>query len=377
MTSIKAPFDPRPVVLVSLDWYLPAYRAGGPIRSISNLVSALGDAVDFRIVCGDRDLGENLPVDAPIGEWTALGNAQVLRLPPEEWTTTRWRALIQEIEPDRLYLNSLYSGPFGRLPWRVAKSMTLPTTLAPRGMLGAGALAIKPLRKKAWLWMQHITGQYANIFWHASTTQEAKDIRRWFPAAQIQVALNLPLPFDPASKANDDGRIHLLSVGRIHTIKNYRFGLAVAKALAEQGTPVTYRIVGPLEDLDEAHRLRAEAGEVTLELTGAMPPSNVREHYAWSQLVLVPSFNENFGHAVAEGVSTARPVIVSDQTAWTDIDPGITVDCLPLQTSAWLASAKRLLAMAPADCLAHSQATHTRCLLDAHHLANQLSLFES
>ena len=86
---------------------------------------------------------------------------------------------------------------------------------------------------------------------------------------------------------------------------------------------------------------------------------------------------ENFGHAVAEGFSTARPVIVSDQTAWTDIDPGITVDCLPLQTSAWLASAKRLLAMAPADCLAHSQSTHTRCLLDAHHLANQLSLFES
>ena len=56
MTSDKAT---RPVVLVAIDWYLPAYRAGGPIRSIANLVAALGDEIDFRIVCGNRDLGES------------------------------------------------------------------------------------------------------------------------------------------------------------------------------------------------------------------------------------------------------------------------------------------------------------------------------
>ena len=67
MTSIEGK---RPVVLVAIDWYLPAYRAGGPIRSIANLVAALGDEIDFRIVCGNRDLGDSqdLPIQTEI--WT-------------------------------------------------------------------------------------------------------------------------------------------------------------------------------------------------------------------------------------------------------------------------------------------------------------------
>ena len=73
--------DPRPVVLVAIDWYLPAYRAGGPIRSVANLVAALGDDLDFRIVCGDRDLGaaDLLPVE--MDQWQPHGKASILYLP--------------------------------------------------------------------------------------------------------------------------------------------------------------------------------------------------------------------------------------------------------------------------------------------------------
>lgn len=375
MTSSKAQPNARAVILVAIDWYLPAYRAGGPIRSLSNLVSALGDSVDFRIVCGDKDLGDSHPVQAPIGQWEPVGLAQVLRLPPSEWTQARWQALIQEIQPDKLYLNSLYSGPFSRLPWRVAKSVSLATTLAPRGMLGAGALAIKPLRKKAWLWVQRMTGRYANLTWHASTEQEAEEIRHWFPNATVQVALNLPLPFDPVPAQPHCDHVHLLSVGRVHPIKNHRFGLALAKRMVQQGKSVIYRIVGPLEDKAEVERLLANAGDVALELIGPTPPEDMSQHYTWSHLVLVPSLNENFGHAVAEAISTARPVVVSDQTAWSKLDSGPSVHCLPLDSDAWLSSANTLLDMPHSDCVAHSEATHLRCLLDERHLANQRALF--
>ena len=368
--------DPRPVVLVAIDWYLPAYRAGGPIRSVANLVAALGDDLDFRIVCGERDLGAADPLPVEMNQWQPHGKASILYLPRAQWTASRWSALLREVQPDRLYLNSLYSGPFSRLPWRVARDMGVPTTLAPRGMLGAGALSVKPWRKRVWLWMQKLTGAYRDIRWHASTEQEADEIRAWFPDATVDVALNLPVPFDPAPLSREPGTLRILSVGRIHPIKNYSFGLDVAESLVQDGTTVHYRIVGPIEEAQEAERLKAQAAAVELDLIGGVPPTETRDHFAWADLVLVPSFNENFGHAVAEAVATGRPALVSDQTAWSALDPGPNVRCLPLDLDSWMRTASDLLTMPVDDLLRTSEDTHRRCLLDEGHLAAQRALFE-
>ena len=367
--------DPRPVVLVAIDWYLPAYRAGGPIRSVANLVAALGDDLDFRIVCGDRDLGAADPLPVAMDQWQPHGKASILYLPQAQWTASRWAALLREVQPDRLYLNSLYSGPFSRLPWRIARDMGIPTTLAPRGMLGAGALSVKPWRKRGWLWMQKLTGAYRTIRWHASTEQEADEIRAWFPDATVDVALNLPVPFDPAPLTREPRTLRILSVGRIHPIKNYRFGLEVAESLVQDGTTIEYRIVGPIEEAQEAERLQAQTTAVQLDLIGGVPPTETRDHFAWADLVLVPSFNENFGHAVAEAVAAARPVLVSDQTAWQHMESGSTVRCLPLELDLWHAAARELLEMPASDIETESKDTHRRCLLSPSHLAAQRKLF--
>lgn len=367
--------DRRPVILTAIDWYLPAYRAGGPIRSLSNVVAALGDEIDFRIVCGNRDLGSEADLEVATGTWRTVGKAKVQYLPPAAWTEAIWQALIAEVQPDRLYLNSLYSGPFSRLPWKVARRMGVPTTLAPRGMVGAGALAIKPLRKRVWLTLQRWTGGYDGITWHASTEQEAREIRNWFPVANIKVALNLPVPFAPLPPARRDGPIVILSVGRVHPIKNYGLGVQLAKALAQKGHEVTYRIVGPIEDELEAQQLRDLASGINLELVGPMPPDEIRSRFGDAHLVLVPSLNENFGHTVAEALAAARPVIVSDQTVWSTMKTGPTVACLPLDVEQWTASAEHMLGMTAETVAKHSEATYRDCLMDDRHLAAQRNLF--
>ena len=48
-------------VLVFIDWYYPAFKAGGPIRSISNMISLLSEDINFFIVTGDRDLLDKKP----------------------------------------------------------------------------------------------------------------------------------------------------------------------------------------------------------------------------------------------------------------------------------------------------------------------------
>ena len=91
--------------------------------------------------------------------------------------------------------------------------------------------------------------------------------------------------------------------------------------------------------------------------------------------MLVPSFNENFGHAVAESVAAARPVLVSDQTAWQHMESGSTVRCLPLDLDLWHAAAMELLEMPASGIETESQDTHRRCLLSPSHLAAQRKLF--
>src|SRR4051812_27875022 len=49
---------PRKAVMLFIDWFVPAYKAGGPIRSIANMVRNMSDEYAFYVVCGAKDLGE-------------------------------------------------------------------------------------------------------------------------------------------------------------------------------------------------------------------------------------------------------------------------------------------------------------------------------
>ena len=73
----------RPQIVVLLAWYLPGYKAGGPLRTIENLVKTLGQEFDFKIVTLDRDLGEASAYPGIVkNKWVRVGDANVLYLQP-------------------------------------------------------------------------------------------------------------------------------------------------------------------------------------------------------------------------------------------------------------------------------------------------------
>ena len=51
-------------VLAVVEWYPPAYKAGGPIRSVYNLIQLLNAQTShpLEVVCGPRDLGDEEPL---------------------------------------------------------------------------------------------------------------------------------------------------------------------------------------------------------------------------------------------------------------------------------------------------------------------------
>ncbi len=61
----------KPKVLAFIDWYKPYYKAGGPVRSMVNMVDHLGGRVQFNIVTGDRDyIAVNNEAGVLADQWT-------------------------------------------------------------------------------------------------------------------------------------------------------------------------------------------------------------------------------------------------------------------------------------------------------------------
>ena len=65
------------------------------------------------------------------------------------WWKAKLRGTAETPPPDVIYLNSLFSVPFALQPLRAAKSLGIRVVLAPRGMLGAGALGHQARKEEA------------------------------------------------------------------------------------------------------------------------------------------------------------------------------------------------------------------------------------
>jgi hypothetical protein len=61
-------------ILVLADHYLPGYKAGGPIRTLVNMVDRIGDEFQFKIVTADRDFKDYAAYPGvTIDHWNRVG----------------------------------------------------------------------------------------------------------------------------------------------------------------------------------------------------------------------------------------------------------------------------------------------------------------
>ena len=203
------PGHPRPVVLTFARHFLPGFRAGGPIRSIANLVDRLGEEFEFRIVTLDRDFGDSQPYPAvAIDRWIRLGKAWVMYVQRQHFGLRKVAAIAQQTPHDLVYLNSFFDLRFTQqvlLARRLHRLPDRPVVIAPRGEFSEGALQIKRFRKTAFITTARVLGLYKDATWQATSPYEAADIGRHIKPTdrqRIVVAPNL----SSAAATGDDER---------------------------------------------------------------------------------------------------------------------------------------------------------------------------
>ena len=112
-------------ILIFTDWYLPAYKAGGPVKSIAALVFYLKDEFNFYIITGNKDLFSIEPHKGiKSNEWNVLPNGeQVFYFSDDFLSFKNLRAIVEKVAYDSVYLNSFFSKRFNCLGKRLGLSL--------------------------------------------------------------------------------------------------------------------------------------------------------------------------------------------------------------------------------------------------------------
>ncbi|PTL37902.1 glycosyltransferase family 4 protein [Alkalicoccus saliphilus] len=313
-------------ILIFTDYYLPGYKAGGPIRSISNLVEHLSEDFEFKIITRDRDTQDSEPYpNIQSDNWNKVGKAQVYYLSPQNQTYKSILNILKSTNYDCLYLNSFFSYKFSLYPLLAEKifvKKSKKVIVAPRGEFSEGALKLKSKKKKTYIQFFKSLKLHKQVVWHASTIYEKKDVENIFKNNKIVTALNLPKPLSENnininSTKKVENKLRIIFVSRITEKKNLIYAL---KLLQDVKGNIEFNIYGMISDQNYWEECLSMINQlpsnVKVSFHGPIENEDVPGRMAEHHMFLFPTYGENYGHVIVEALSSGCPVVISDQTPW-------------------------------------------------------------
>lgn len=321
---------------------------GGPSRSVLGLSEGLaraGHEVELLTTASDADPGP------PSGRLT-------IRTFPRQWpgTLARSPALRRHLDAHRhdivhhhgLWLRTLHYAH------AAAARTGAPLVISPRGMMSPWAWRHRRWKKLPASWLVHRGAFPAARGWHATSAEEADDIRRLGFKQPVCIAPNGVVPPSPADEAaaaerwlgllpSLAGRRVALFYSRFHAKK--RLLELIDLWLAAPRDDWTLLIVGIPEQytvgqLDSYLVRNGGIGRILVHDGAGEPPP-----YAVASLFLLPSHSENFGLVIAEALVRGVPALVTDATPWSGLDSAGAGRCVSWENYA--STLRALLAEPP------------------------------
>ena len=324
--------------------YVPAWKHGGPIRSVHGLCRALvARGHEVTVFTTDVDTNGAVPVNQPV----AVEGVEVwyftVSMPRRLYRSPAMgRALRERIRGfDVVHLHSVFLWPTMEAA-RAAERAGVPYLLAPRGMLVPDLLRRRGRWRKA-LWIrlfERRTLAEAAGF-HATTELEAEEAAR----------LGLPMPpvfvvpngIDP--DPDSDGLLapvpepFFLFLGRL----SWKKGLdRLIPALAH--VPEAHLAIAGNDEEGYRPKLEALAREAgvadRIRFLGPVdgPEKAALLHRAVA--LVLPSYSENFGNSALESLAAGRPVVVTPEVGLAEVvreeGAGIVTDGAPTHLGAAL-----------------------------------------
>ncbi len=310
-----------------MDFYLPGYKAGGPIKTLATMVEHLKE-IEFQIITRDRDLNDKAAyAGVPVNQWSLYRGVRIFYASPKTISFFGLRHLIKNTPHDAIYLNSFFSPAMTFLPIAILLLSGIKTpkiVLAPRGEFSCGALSIKPFKKKIYIILYKFFKRFIPITFQASSEIESADISTALGDSHIIIAPDL-LPKISESNIphinrglNDVSKIlKIIYLSRVTPIKKLDF---VLKILSKVTFDVQFNIYGPIEDLNYwkvcQKRIDNMSSNVKVSYQGGVNQEDVAAIFSKHDIFILPTLGENFGHVIFESLSSGTCVLLSPNTPW-------------------------------------------------------------
>ncbi len=308
-------------IFITIPWFLPAFRAGGPIQSVANLVKEFHEEVEYLIFCGDTDLNGAELENIETNTWTYFNDhTKVWYAGPEKLSDS----LVKQVEkqkPDCIFIIGMFSWHYNIVPLMFCKGVK--KILSTRGMLHPSALSQKKWKKKTYLQFFKLMEYHFKVRFHATDKEEGNYIRNYFgEPAQVSIAGNYPNKIELLPvQAKEVGKLKLVSVALMSPMKNI---LKVLEALDSLTGEIQYDIYGPIKDEEYwdncTRKIKILPVNIVVTYHREIEPQQVKEVLGDAHVFILPSKSENFGHAIYEALSSGRPVITSNATPWNHLE---------------------------------------------------------
>lgn len=300
----------------------PTVAYGGTIRSSYGLCRGLANlGCQVRVLTTDTDgIGRNLEV--PKDQDVAVDGLQV-RYCHKIFRNSISLDLVRSLSEcigwaDVVHLIAVYSFPtFPTLAY--CRRLQKPLVWSPRGSLQRWEGSTRVPAKFLWEQACRILVAKERLILHATSEEEARQSQARLPGVRTLVVRNgVELPLD-VHRTEPSRELRLTYIGRLHPIKGIENLLDACKLMESDSEPWKLRIAGTGEG-DYPQVLKAKVEKLDLErrveFLGEVSGETKENLFADSDIVVAPSYVENFGMVIAEALAREVPVIAGRGTPW-------------------------------------------------------------
>jgi len=266
----------------------------------------------------DATVVEVLPAgDKPVADPAGVLRARLaIRGPRLVSYAPRLAGWLEGRSPDLVHQHGVWQHPGIATARWCAESRT-PLLLSPHGMFGARALATRSLRKRAaWIAYQRAALATVDVV-HATSEREWRDVRGLGlrqPVAVVPLGVHAP---ETCPDRPGHGPLKALYLGRLDPLKGFEDLVQAWARVRPAGW--TLDLAGP-DDRgagDSLRRLVARHGLAEVVTVGGPLWDEARDAALdRADLLVLPSYGENFGLVVAEALARGVPVVTTTGTPW-------------------------------------------------------------
>lgn len=312
------------LIMASLFW--PQKNSGGPPISIMNLVQSVKDRFDIYVISKNHEINDDQPLEGILPGWNQFDFGKAFYTAKGDHTFGNIIRLIENVEPDVIYQNSFFSID-DLLPVLIYKKRhkNVKVIVAPRGEFYPERLRVGKLKKTAYGKLFRYFGLLKDVHFQGTGTEECTQEKEFLGISDDYLLniQNISLP-DKGLHSRLEKKMNelkLVYIARIHPTKNT---LKAIEWLGGLSGNIQYDIYGSIENEIYWKQCQDAITElpqnITVQYKGVIDHDQVASTIAGYHAYYMPTTGENFGHSIVEAMLMGKPVVISDQTPWTDVN---------------------------------------------------------